>query len=183
MNQKLVRALRKETSLVVIILMFLAALFIYISITSKSAYGGADNYSHYRIVKFAFKYPKLFFDHWGKPVFTILSSSFAQFGFVSMKIFNLIIALLTGFFSFLLVKKLNYKNSWVIFAFVCFTPIYFVLISSCLTEILFSFILIISIYLFVKNRFVFSAIVISFIIFSRTEGFNYEVYLFERISN
>src|ERR1700751_4484090 len=77
----------------------LVVLFIYFSTLaylSKGSHGGGDCYAHYKIAHYAFKYPRLFLDLWGKPVFTLLSSPFAQFGFIGIKIFNILCALASG---------------------------------------------------------------------------------------
>lgn len=161
----------KEKHLVLFFLSLSLILFSYLIIYSEAAYGGSDNYSHYRISHFSWKYPRLFLDHWGKPLFTILSSPFSQLGFKGLMFFNAITAILTSVFSYLIVKKIGFKNAWFIIPFVLFTPIYFILIVSGLTEILFGFVLVLSIYFFISERYIASAIVISFIIFSRTEGF------------
>ncbi|MBI9054197.1 MAG: hypothetical protein JEY96_10305 [Bacteroidales bacterium] len=161
----------KESNYVVALYGILILIFGYLIIHSESAYGGADNYSHYRISHFAWKYPKLFLDHWGKPLFTILSSPFSKYGFKGLQFFNVILGFLTSFFAYLTLKKLNYSNSWIVILFILFTPIYTVVLVSGLTEILFGFIIILSIYLFYSKKYIASSIVISFIIFSRTEGF------------
>ncbi len=156
------------------IFFFIAGLFVFFGILvlhSEAAYGGADNYSHFRISKFAFKYPHLLLDHWGKPLFTILSLPFSQFGFMGLQIFNVTVGVLTGLFAYLTLKKLEFKNAWLVIFFICFTPIYFILLQSGLTEILFGFILVLSIYLFFSQYFIATSVVISLIMFSRTEGF------------
>ncbi|MGE0090783.1 MAG: hypothetical protein AB7S50_15020 [Bacteroidales bacterium] len=146
-------------------------LFGLLVLFSTSAEGGADNYAHFRLARYAFKYPRFFLDHWGKPIFTILSSPFAQFGFKGIQFFNVIAGLLSAFFAYLTVRKLEFNNAWLVIIFTCFAPVYFIIMLSGLTEILFSLILIFSIYLFFDKRFFASSIIVSFIIFSRTEGF------------
>lgn len=145
--------------------------FWFLVLYSEAAEGGADNYAHFRLARYAFKYPHFFLDHWGKPLFTIISSPFAQLGFKGIQFFNVFAGLLTAFFAYLTVRKLDYINPWLAIFFICFTPIYFILMLSGLTEILFSLVLILAIYLFFDKKYVTSSVVISFIIFSRTEGF------------
>ncbi len=152
-------------------LISLFIIFIILSFLSQGAYGGADNITHYDISRYAFKYPHLFLNSWGKPLFTALSSPFAQFGFNGIKIFNIIIGLLTAYFSYLIVKEINYKNAFLVILFVVFSPLYFIMLFTSLTEILFSFVVILAVYLFFKDKYVFSAIVISFLPFARNEGF------------
>ncbi len=133
-------------------------------------YGGNDNTGHFQIARYSFKYPKLLLDLWGKPVFTALSAPFAQFGYSAAKIFNIIAAVLTLFISAKTAEKLFPKSSLFTVVFIAFAPVYFLLSTSFLTEILFSLILVAAVYLFVTNRFLFSAAVISFLPFIRSEG-------------
>ncbi|MEA3478152.1 MAG: hypothetical protein U9R60_08235, partial [Bacteroidota bacterium] len=97
-----------------------------------------DSIYHYLFAKFAPLHPQLFFDHWAKPVYVLLVSPFAQFGFIGVKIFNAIVSLLTIFFTFKIVKKLNIKNAIVGAIILIFSPLYFVLTFSGLTEPLFA---------------------------------------------
>jgi phosphopantetheinyl transferase (holo-ACP synthase) len=53
----------------------------------------------------------LLFSHWGKPVFTILVSPFAQEGKNFARLFNVIVGLLTALFSWKLANTLEFKNS------------------------------------------------------------------------
>ncbi len=159
-----------ERNMLVLLLLLLAGLFGYFAITWEGFYGGADNIAHYRISRYSFNYPYLFLDHWGKPLFTFLSSPFAQFGFTGIRFFNITAGLLAALFTWLTAKKLELKNSLMAVFFILFSPIYFVLIPTGLTEILFSFVLIFSIYLFFNRSYFWSAIIVSFLPFTRTEG-------------
>lgn len=160
--------INKSLPFILLILIFFG--FLIISFKSEGYYGGGDNLVHYLYSKLAFNYHHLFLDHWGKPFFILLSSSFAQFGFNGIKVFNIIIGLLTALFTFLIAKELKLKNAWLVIVFTSFTPIYFIMHFTALTEILFSFVLILSIYLVIKNKYILSAIILSFLIFTRTEG-------------
>lgn len=169
-KRKIFAGLSERNSLI-LLLLTLFAFFSVIAFLSDGCYGGADNYVHYRLSRYAFKYPKFLLDLWGKPLFTTLSSPFSQFGFIGIKIFNILTGLLTALFSYEIVKKLNYKNPLLIIPFLCFTPIYFIMLFTGLTEILFSFILILSVYLFLKNKFIAASIIVSLLPFARNEGF------------
>jgi len=85
-------------------LLALGLLFIVGVITifnTTNSYGGGDNISHYFGSHWGWKHPAYLFNHWHKPVFTILSSPFAQFGFNGLRIYNLIIGLSTAFITLL----------------------------------------------------------------------------------
>ena len=131
---------------------------------------GGDSYMHYLIAHWSFEYPYLFFDHWGKPLFTIFSAPFAQFGFKGSVTFNILVAIGSGVLVTQSAKEMGAKFSWLGLLMTVFTPLFFVISFSSLTEILFAFTLVLSIYLFVIQKFDWSAIVISFIPFARTEG-------------
>ncbi len=153
-----------------ILLSVLFVIFFIFSWLSQGTHGGGDDYTHYQIAHYAFKYPIKFLYHWGKPFYTLLIAPFAQFGFFGSKFFNLLIGFLTAYFSYRLVKQLGFSNPLLAPFFVLFTPIYLVLVLSGMTEILFSFLLVFSAYLFFSNRPVLSALVLSFLPFVRTEG-------------
>ncbi|RIH66880.1 hypothetical protein D1164_00130 [Mariniphaga sediminis] len=148
-----------------------AIFFILFSVFSDGNWGGADSYVHYRIARYAVNYPHLFLDLWGKPVFNILSSPFAQFGFLGIKIFNVVVALLSSYLVYDIARMHNWHGRYVAILMLLFAPIYFIIIPSALTEPLFGLVLVGAVWLFFKDRFVLSAIVISLIPFARNEGF------------
>lgn len=74
------------------------AIFFLIAFLKDGTGDSGDSIEHYLISRFAFLHPELFLHHWGKPVFTLLSSPFSQFGFTGIKIFNCLVAALTGYF-------------------------------------------------------------------------------------
>jgi len=161
-----------EKKAVRLILLFLFAIMIVLAFFSEgSGYGGGDSNLHMLISKFSFKYPRLFLHHWGKPFFILASSSFAQFGFFGMNVFNIICALSTAHMIYLLARKFKFENSWMAIFFSLFAPVYFVVIFSGLTEIFFCFILVLSIYLVTEKKYWVAAIVISFLPFVRSEGY------------
>ncbi|PIF06033.1 MAG: hypothetical protein CSA36_03650 [Draconibacterium sp.] len=145
-------------------------LFVYLAFSTEVPAGGADNYAHFNIARWAFRYPHLFLDHWGKPLYTILAAPFAQFGFVVVRIMNSFLGLLTAWYIWKFARLLGFNNSWFAVVVAVYTPIYFAMMSSSMTEILFSLILAISIYSFFKEKYILSAILISFIFMVRTEG-------------
>ena len=160
---------KTEKYLVLFLLISLSVLFLAISFLSEGYSGGADNINHYFISRYSWQNPELFFDGWGRPLYTILSSPFAQFGFMGIKVFNIIIALLTLWIAYLTGKKLGYSSSLLAFVMITFSPIYLIMIFTALTEILAGFVLILSVYLFFREKYVLSAIVLSFIYFARSE--------------
>ncbi len=147
-----------------------AIVLIILNYLSTGVNGETDSIAHYQLARYAFKYPEYFLNHWGKPLFTILASPLAQFGYSGAVVFNLICGLFSAWFAYLIAKRLEYRHAWAAIIFTVFTPLYLIIMFTSLTEILFSLVLISAIYLFISKRFVWSAIAISLIPFARTEG-------------
>lgn len=152
------------------VLLITAVVLILVQWLSTGVSGETDSITHYHFARFAFKYPAFFLNHWGKPLFTILAAPLSQFGYTGAIAFNLLCGLLSGWFAYMIAKRMEYRHAWAAIIFTVFTPLYLFIMFSSLTEILFSLVLIISIYLFVSKRFIWAAIVISMIPYARTEG-------------
>ena len=131
---------------------------------------GGDSIQHYLFAKFAPLHPQLFFNHWAKPVYVLLVSPFAQFGFIGVKVFNAIVSLLTIFFTFKIAQKLNLKNAIIGALFLIFSPLNFALTFSGLTEPLFALFISISIYAILKHKYIAACLIVSFLPFIRSEG-------------
>ena len=63
-------------------------LYLCIVLLSTGVYGDADSYTHFQIAKYAFKYPYLLLNLWGKPVFTLLAAPFAPPDILGQSIAN-----------------------------------------------------------------------------------------------
>jgi hypothetical protein len=125
---------------------------------------------HYLFAKYAPIHPKLYFDHWAKPVYVLLASPFAQFGFNGIKVFNAIVSLLNIYFTFRIAQKLNLKNDILVAAILIFAPLNYILTFSGLTEPLFALFISLGFFLILQNRLLTAAILLSFLPFVRSEG-------------
>lgn len=132
--------------------------------------GGGDSVGHYLLAHHAWKYPNLFFNHWGKPVFTILSSPFAQLGFTGIKLFNVCVTFGAVLCIIALVK--NYFSKYALWV----LPIYFCapegigVIFSGLTEPLFAFLFGLTLWFIHRNKNLQAILIASFLPLSRSEG-------------
>lgn len=162
----------KPTERRIAIAILLAAFILLTILTwlSNGVYTGGDNINHYHIAHFSWKYPHLLLDHWGKPLFTLLSSPFAYFGFFGARVFNILAGMTAAWLAYLTMSRLGYRNAYLVIIFVVFAPMYFMIQMTSLTEILFSLVLVLSVYLYFTDRFMLSAIVLSFLPLARTEG-------------
>jgi len=149
----------------------LLILLAVLSLLSDGYYGGTDNINHYFLSRYALQNPHLYLDAWGRPLYTILSSPFAQFGFQGIKLFNVLLGVLTAFFAYRISKTVEMPAAWLVMIFVCFTPVYCVMLMTGLTEILFGFVLVLAVFLYYRGNYIAAAIVISFLPFARTEGY------------
>jgi hypothetical protein len=157
-------------SFAIVVLVITAFVLAILQWLSTGVYAETDSITHYQLARYAFKYPEFFLNHWGKPLFTILAAPLSQFGYAGAVAFNLLCGLLSGWFAYLIARQLGFRHAWAAIVFTVFTPLYIFIMYTSLTEILFSLVLIVAIYLFVSRRFIWSAVVISLIPFARTEG-------------
>jgi len=159
-----------EKYLVPAILLILVISYSILAIISDGTYGDADDIGHYRRSRYVFQFPEFFIYHWGKPFFTALSSPFAQFGFKGIRIFNVLAGTLAAYYTYRTALLLKLKFPVLAIFLVISSPLYTVLMLSGMTEILGSLVLILSIFLFFKQKYIWSALVLSFMPFVRNEA-------------
>ncbi len=149
-------------------------LYLVISAVIISIYNGTgdagDSIQHFLIAKYAPVHPELYFDHWGKPIFTLLASPFAQFGFIGIKVFNVLVGLGSLHFTFKVADHFKLRLPLLASLLLLSSSLFFVLTFSSLTEPLFAFFLILGIYLLLKDKTVIALILLSFLPFIRSEG-------------
>lgn len=133
--------------------------------------GGRDNYAHFFISKYAWQYPKLFLDHWGKPVFTLITSPFAQLGIRGMIFFNILIGIITLFVLYQILDNLGFHIKSIPVLFLAFSPVYFVMLFSAMTEHLAALILTSALLLFLLQKYNLAAVTFSSLVLVRTETY------------
>jgi hypothetical protein len=153
------------------VILFIYAVLATLTIIYFNGTGDAgDSITHYLFARYAPVHPELFFDHWAKPVYVLLACPFAQFGFTGIKVFNAVGALFTIFFTYRTVQELMLKNAVLVVVIMIFTPLYYILTFSGLTEPLFALALAVCLYLAIKEKFLAASLVISFLPYIRSEG-------------
>ncbi len=130
----------------------------------------ADSIHHHLIAKFSLNHPKLLLDHWGKPLYTILSMPFAQFGFKGTQIFNWFCQLFILFFLWKSAQKLNLKHAYLAPLFYFLFPITITTGYFGFTEPLCAVFLIVAFYCLLKKKFLIASLLISLTPFIRSEG-------------
>ncbi|MBC7450748.1 MAG: hypothetical protein H7259_04600 [Cytophagales bacterium] len=136
-----------------------------------NTYDTGDSLEHYEISRYSWKHSYLFFDNWGKPVFTFLSSPFTQFGWIGMKLFNTLTGIMTCFALAKIIQKLipSVSPYWALMLF-C-VPNWVLSLNSGLTEPLFACFLVSAVYFIVTDKPYLSALLISFLPMVRNEGY------------
>lgn len=132
--------------------------------------GEGDSIYHYLYARYAPEHPALFFDHWAKPLYVLIASPFAQAGFIGVKVLNVILVLGTLHFTHLTAQQWNLSSSWLVVLLLIFSPLYFTLTFSGLTEPMFAFFLILATFLWIKKKWFWSLLIISFLPYIRSEG-------------
>lgn len=141
-----------------------------IAIYTEGTNGNGDSIYHFQYSRYAINQPELYFDHWAKPFFTMLSSGFSQFGFIGIKIFNIICTSLSMLFVYKIAKQLNFKYAILVLPIYVLNSLFFNTTFSGLTEPLSALMLCVGIFMLLNNQTAFSIIVISFLPFVRSEG-------------
>lgn len=129
-----------------------------------------DSVVHYIFANSAPLHPELYFHHWAKPVFVLLASPFAQFGFNGVKLFNIILSVLSVYFTFRVAEQLKLGHAWLAGLMLACMPLNYILTLSSLTEPLFAFVTIVSLYLCLQQKYFTSIIIVSFLPYVRSEG-------------
>ncbi len=131
-----------------------------------------DGIMHFFISQASWENPALFLHHWGKPLFVLLSSPFAQFGFTGMVVFNCVVftaMVLVGF------KILDKKgvSIWlqVLFPLILLSANDLVITTlGGLTEPLFNLAMIVALFFLIEKKYRWFALILSFAPFLRSEG-------------
>ena len=103
----LISFFKKENGVFIIFLSVLIIIYVSLLFTTADYIEHGNDCIHYYISKNAFNHPTLFLDLWGKPIYTLFTAPFAQFGFFGMKLFNTLIAISSAVLAFYLAKILK----------------------------------------------------------------------------
>lgn len=102
---------KKENLLVGVLFSTILVIFLYTVFTTTNNFGGADHFQHFNLAYWGWKYPDMLFNHWGKPVYTLISSPFAQFGINGSRVFNVLIGMLTTFLTWKLARYFQFNQA------------------------------------------------------------------------
>lgn len=137
---------------------------------SEGPVDASDGIFHYQIARYSWEMPESFLNHWGKPMFTILSSPFAQFGFVGMIVFNLVLFSISSWCLYLFGVKFKLPLAGLAPIILMSSMVFFQMVNAGMTEILMATLTILALYLFAKNKPIAAAIITSLTIVTRPES-------------
>ena len=131
-----------------------------------------DGLQHFSIAQEAFAHPLYLLDHWGKPLFTLLASPFAQISFKWYIGFNIIVYALTCLTAFRLFSFLKAGTGYYLLfpALLVIVRDYTAGVLGGMTEPLFGLMIVLMIWSGFRKSWYWFAIIASFTLFSRSEG-------------
>jgi len=129
-----------------------------------------DSIQHYLFAKQAWQYKQHFFDHWAKPVYVLIAFPFAQFGFIGVKLMNILLNAGTVWYTYKLSDCLQIKRPWIPAVLLVSMPMFNHLSLSGLTEPMSACMLVSGLYLMCREKWISATIVLSFLPFVRSEG-------------
>jgi hypothetical protein len=131
-----------------------------------------DGIMHFFISQASWQDPNLFLHHWGKPFYILLSSPFSQFGFNGLIVFNILVFSLTILIAYRILQKKG-VSIWLQLLF----PLVLLkahdvanTLLGGLTEPLFNLAIITSLYFLLEKKYLWFALIVSFMPFMRSEG-------------
>ncbi|WP_035563794.1 hypothetical protein [Hymenobacter sp. IS2118] len=149
----------------------LLLLSVVVAFVTTSTYDSGDSIKHYLFARYAPQHPLNYLDSWAKPLFTILASGPAQAGFMGMKLFQCGVVALSAWSAYVVARALRLPAPELVILFAYAAPDYFLIQFSGLTEPLFGLVLVGAVALALTNRPGWSAALISWLPFVRSEGF------------
>ena len=153
------------------LLALLLLISVVVAFITTNTYDSGDSIKHYLFARHAFQYPMNYMDSWAKPLFTLISSVPAQAGFIGVKLFQCGVVALSAWCAYVVARTLRLPMPELAVLFAYAAPDYFIIQFSGLTEPLFGLVLVGSVALAVTNRPGWSAVLISWLPFVRSEGF------------
>lgn len=146
-----------------------AALAVFIRVNSQGIIEAGDAINHFWISRYSWQHPDLLIDIWGKPLFTLLASPFAQLGQWGMGLFNALCFVATCWAADGILRRAGALARWLFPAMLLLTPAYGSMVLGGMTEVLFGLLAMLVIRALAEQRYARAAIVCSLMPFSRPE--------------
>lgn len=128
-----------------------------------------DGVQHYLMARYAWDHPELLLDHWGKPLFTLFASPFAQLGHWGMSLFNALCFIATAWAADRMLRDTSPWTRWLFPPALLLVPAYGTMVMAGMTEVLFGLLAVLVVLALYTRRFHVAALVASFMPFARPE--------------
>ena len=154
-----------------LLLAALLSISVVMAFITRGTYDSGDSIKHYLFARYAFQHPLNFLNSWAKPLFTLLAAGPAQAGFIGMKLFQCAVVALSAWCAYVVARALRLPAPELVVVLAYAMPDYFLIQFSGLTEPLFGLVLVGAVALLMTGRPGWSAALISWLPFVRSEGF------------
>lgn len=124
---------------------------------------------HYQIARYAWLHPELFLHHWGKPLFTLFASPFAQLGHWGMALFNAVCFVLTAWAADGLLRKAGPMARILFAPTLLLAPVYGTMVLAGMTEVFFGLLTMVVLRLLWEECYIAAMVTASFMPFARPE--------------
>jgi hypothetical protein len=129
-----------------------------------------DEIGHYLISKYAWQYPGLILDTWGRPVNTLIYMLPAMGDLLIARLYSILLACLTVLLTTKVAKKMGMHQLFWIPLFLWFQPWFGDLSYTVITEVPFSLCLLLGIYLWITEKYELSGLMFGLLPLIRHEG-------------
>ena len=154
-----------------LLLAALLGISVVMAFITRGTYDSGDSIKHYLFARYALQHPLNLLESWAKPLFTLLAAGPAQAGFMGMKLFQCAVVATSAWCAYVVARSLRLSAPELAILFAYAMPDYFLIQFSGLTEPLFGLVLVGAVALAITNRPSWSAALISWLPFVRSEGF------------
>ena len=146
-----------------------AASALVVRILSEGILEGGDSIQHYQIARYSWRHPDLLLHHWGKPLFTLFASPFAQFGHWGVCLFNVMCLLATAWAADGILKRAGQAARWLFVPALVLVPVYGTMVFAGMTEVFFGLLTMLVLRALFDQRYVMAMVIMSFMPFARPE--------------
>ncbi|GGH68869.1 MAG: hypothetical protein EP346_05995 [Bacteroidetes bacterium] len=91
-----------------------AIVLLFLLLQQKGIVDQADGILHYQFAKFIFAHPENAFNHWAKPLYTVIMAGPAMMGMVGIRLMNVLFIAITSYAITRSAQELNLKGAWLI---------------------------------------------------------------------
>lgn len=147
----------------------LAGAALLVRVLSDGIPDSGDGIAHYQIARYVWKHPLMLFDAWGKPLYTLLASPFAQWGLLGPVLMNALLAAATGVIIIGQVARVHRAWCWAVPIFLFAAPQYAHTVMAGLTEPLFALLAVVAAVCALRDRWAWALGVASFLPYARPE--------------